>query len=150
MHLLKNIWTLVAWGRIVYLHEWMNHLPITQCQQCQKFGHVTANCQETPKYRLCYGDHEEAQYPQVYTICKADTNMDVDSNYPCLHYTMSYTNCKIKGIANYIHPSNWTRCLTHLRKLGEAQEQPKYTLQSRPMRRKVTQKTTTPLFQQPN
>jgi len=63
---------------------------------------------------------------------------------------MSCTNCKTEGIANYTHPSNWTRCPTHLRKLGEAWEQPKYTPQSRPTRRKVTQKTTTPPFQQPN
>ena len=44
MHLLKNVQTLVAWGRIVHLHEWMDRPPITQCRQCQKFGHVTANC----------------------------------------------------------------------------------------------------------
>ena len=150
MHLLKNVRTLAAWGRIVHLREWMDRPPITQCRQCWKFGHVTANCQETPKCRLCYGDHEEAQHPQVCTTCKADTSMDVDGNHPCPHYTMSCTNCKTEGIANYTHPSNWTRCPTRLRKLGEAREQPKYTPQSRPTRRKVTQKTTTPPFQQPN
>jgi len=142
-HLLKNVHTLAAWGRIVYMCKWMDHPPIIQCRKCWKFGHYAANYKSTTKYRICHGDHEKSQHIQACTKCTNKTNMVIDSNNSCTHTNPSCINCKTEGINDCAYPSNWTRCPIHLRKLGEAREQPRHIVKGRMAKRPTTQKTTT-------
>ena len=126
IHLLKNVHTLAAWGRIVYMHKWMDCPSIIQYRKYWKFGHYAANCKSTTKYHICHSNHKESQHIQACTECTNKTNMVIDGNNSCTYTNPSCINCKTEGIDDCAHSSNWTRCPIHLRKLGEACEQPRH------------------------
>jgi hypothetical protein len=66
---------------------------LTQCYNCQQFGHAWANCKQPPRCLWCGGGH-------LHKECPEKTN---DNSTP------NYCNCKL-GPEEKPHPSNYRGC----------------------------------------
>jgi hypothetical protein len=66
---------------------------LTQCYNCQQFGHVWANCKQPPRSLWCGGSHLHKECPE-----KTNENS-----------TPNCCNCKL-GPEEKPHPSNYRGC----------------------------------------
>jgi hypothetical protein len=77
----------------IMVESYKAHNGLTQCYNCQQFGHFWANCKQPPRCLLCGGGHLHKECPQKE---KADS-------------TPACCNCKLaKG--EKAHPDNYRGC----------------------------------------
>jgi hypothetical protein len=82
---------------------------LTQCHNCQQFGHVWANCKQPPRCLWCWGGHLHKEYPEKENAASTPT---------CC-------NCKLLE-GEKLHPANYRVC-RHAREERQRRESKKTT-----------------------
>jgi hypothetical protein len=131
-YLLREVKSLAAFGRSVFLRRFADRPPVIQCKKCQDYDHYSTACEATKQAcRLCGEDHTETEHRANCATClteKENGAMETD-NTLCMH-NLRCKHCKGKGSDD--HPSDSRRCPVRLAKYGSARANDHSTKDSRP------------------
>ncbi|KAJ7185249.1 hypothetical protein C8R46DRAFT_875181, partial [Mycena filopes] len=71
--LLREVKSMAAFGRNVFMRHYADRPPVIQCRKCWKFDHHTTACNDTQQTcRLCGEAHTEEEHRTNCTNCKAE------------------------------------------------------------------------------
>ena len=129
--------SLAAFGRHCPVRAFQDRPPVTQCRNCWSLEHMTPQCKDPQRCRLCSGPHDEMEHPisdpascnkcsQEY---EAGRPMDPDAIHTCPHDTRC-PNCLPNSYVDHNHPADARRCPARLHKYGTARENERRAMQS--------------------
>lgn len=129
--------SLAAFGRHCTVRVFQDRPPTPQCRNCWRLGHLSHQCKEEQRCRICSEAHDEkdhrhldpAECQRCATALEMGDTMDTSAEGLCPH-DVRCINCLGKNNLEHDHTADARRCPTRLERYGTARDNEKRAARS--------------------